>query len=73
MKHILVMFETNSGYGLGEIYPKIAINFKPNKERLKKKNIESVIMIIPRRTPPPSFLRTVIALGYLFLQRVLIN
>ena len=31
-----------------------------------KKTIESVIMIIPRRTPPPSFLRTVIALGFFF-------
>ena len=39
----------------------------------KKKPIESVIMIIPRRTPPPSFLRTVIALGYFFLRRFLIN
>ena len=38
----------------------------------KKQNIESVIMIIPRRTPP-SFLRTVIALGYFFLRRFLIN
>ena len=37
-----------------------------SKERLNKKTIESVIMIIPRRTPTPSFLRTVIALGYFF-------
>ena len=32
-----------------------------------KKAIESVIMIIPRRIPPPSFLKTVIALGFFFL------
>ena len=32
-----------------------------------KKTIESVIMILPRQTPPPFFFKTVIALGYLFL------
>ena len=37
----------------------------PFREGLKK-TIESVIMIIPRRTPPPSFLRTEIALGFFF-------
>ena len=31
-------------------------NFKMFREGVKKKPIESVIMIIPRRTPPPSFL-----------------
>ena len=31
-----------------------------------KKTIDTVIMIIPRRTPLPSFFRTVIALGYFF-------
>ena len=34
------------------------------REGVKKHSIDSVIMIIPRRTLPPSFWRTVIALGY---------
>ena len=34
------------------------------KGRGKIKSIESVIMIIPCWTPPPFFLRNVIALGY---------
>ena len=40
------------------------------REGVKKKPIESVIMIIPRRTPPPSFLKTVIALRFFFLPDV---
>ena len=38
-----------------------------------KKKIESVIMIIPCRTTPPSFLRTVIGLGFFFRDVFFIN
>ena len=42
-------------------------NHQPNCFREgSKKPIEFVIMITPCRTPPPSFLRTVIALGNFF-------
>ena len=49
-----------------------AVSFIPltthtlGKGRRRKKIIESVIMIIPRRTPPPSFLKNVIALRFFF-------
>ena len=42
------------------------------KGRRKKKPNESVIMIIPRRTPP-LFLRTVMAIRYFFCDFFLIN
>ena len=43
------------------------------REGVKRKPFESVIMIIPRRTPPPLFFKTAIALGHIFLRCFLMN